>query len=412
MVSCPQYGALTRHISDHILTSRRRHLSEKYNLSPPLEPPVLDIMAGAPGQLSPEDRERRRIQGGAIIIGRHTLKEYMQGLKDGYMNGIVREDREKVVERVLEGDGVFETKEEIEAKKVEAEERARNMMSNTGEAAPVVNNPVNLSAMSFMNRPMVPTPTPTPTSVPSTPPVDPLTLLPSHAHLPPAPLPEQPTMLLVPWINHLGFKQVPYMIWDLFTERYKYKIGGEAGLKLIFGEKREFIGGRVSEVGSGVESGMGQEKMLQDMATESKSSTFTSNSSPSGPSDLDFDLDAEGYYKKAFNETHSRIQKNRESYYSELKTRLATARELASGTREPTADEQARPPTTESELRQERLKREVRWMNEEQGYEVVKKGQPVTWDGRWESWLNVYGDVPAERYPALPVEEKQQEEVV
>jgi hypothetical protein len=26
--------------------------------------------------------------------------------------------------------------------------------------------------------------------------------------------------------------------------------------------------------------------------------------------------------------------------------------------------------------------------------------------------LNVYGDVPAERYPALPVEEKQQEEVV
>jgi import inner membrane translocase subunit TIM54 len=63
-------------------------------------------------------------------------------------------------------------------------------------------------------------------------------------------------------------------------------------------------------------------------------------------------------------------------------------------------------------LRQERLKREVRWMNEEQGYEVVKKGQPVTWDGRWEGWLNVYGDVPAERYPALPVEVKQQEEVV
>jgi import inner membrane translocase subunit TIM54 len=97
MVSCPQYGSLTRHVSSHILTSRRHALSSQYNLSPPLEPPVLDIMAGAPGQLSPAQKEERRIQGGAIIIGRHTLKEYMKGLEDGYMKGIKREEREKVM---------------------------------------------------------------------------------------------------------------------------------------------------------------------------------------------------------------------------------------------------------------------------------------------------------------------------
>ena len=410
MVSCPQYGALTRHISDHILTERRRELSAKYNLSPPLEPPVFDIMAGAPGQLSHEERERRRVQGGAIIIGRHTLKEYMRGLHDGYMNGIKREEREKTVERVIEGDSVFETRQELEAKKLEAEEAARNMMMMGGENAavpPVNTNPVNLSAMSFMNRPMVPTSSPTP-SAPEAPQIDPETLLPEHSKVPPSPLPEQPSMLLVPWVNHLGFKQVPYMIWDLFTERYKYKIGGEAGLRLIFGEKREFVGkDDVSSNGGG--GGIGQEKMLEDMAVDS----VPSMSSTAGQSsDLDFDVESETYYKKAFNETHARIQKNRESYYSELKTRLATARELATGAREATADEQARPPATEADLRQERLKREVRWMNEEQGYEIVKKGQPVTWDGKWNGWLNVYGDIPAENYPALPIEHKEPEAVV
>lgn len=367
-------------------------------------------MAGASGQLSHEQKEQRRIQGGAIIIGRNTLKEYMQGLKDGYMNGIKREEREKRVERVLEGDGVFETKEDVERRKFEVEEAMRSGMPTLDSTStPSVNNPVNLSAMSFMNRPMVPPPS-APVA-PPTPTTDPETLLPEHVKLPPSPLPEQPTMLLVPWTNHLGFKQVPYMIWDLFTERYKYKIGGDAGLRLIFGDQRGFVGKDV-EVGSDGKEVFGEEQgMLRDSAVGSNSDSNASLSSAAGTaSDLDFDASSEGYYKKAFNETISRISKARESYYSDLSARLTTARELASGSREPTSDEVARPPATEQDLRAERLKREIRWMNEEEGYEVVKKGQPVAWDGRWDGWLKVYGDVPAERYPPLPVETKQQEE--
>ena len=412
MVSCPQYGSLARHVSSHILTQRRLALSKQYNLPSPLEPPVLDIMAGAPGQLSPEQREERRISGGAILVGRHTLKEYMKGLEDGYMKGIKREEREKVVERVLEGDGVFETKEDLERQRQEAIEMMNSASStmssstsNPGGSPTDPNsnpqNPFNMTAMSFMNRPMTPTPlspnatTPTPSTI------DVESLLPESASLPPSPLPEQPTMLLVPWTNHLGFKQVPYMLWDLFNERQKYRIGGEAGLKLIFGPKREFVG----KQGAG-EGGMGQERLLQDIAGGDDQSNATSSlptSSSTSSSDLDFDLDTEAYYKKAFNETTTRIQKHRDSYYSELAPRILLARELASGTREPTADELAKPPATETELREERLKREVRWKNEEEGYEIVKKGKEVTWDSRWNGWLKVYADIPEDRYPALPL---------
>lgn len=191
------------------------------------------------------------------------------------------------------------------------------------------------------------------------------------------------------------------MLWDLFNERQKYRIGGEAGLKLIFGPKREFIGRQ----GAG-EGGLGQERLLEDIAGDGQSEATPSTlpaSSSTLPSDLDFDLDNEAYYKKAFNETLGRIQKNRDSYYSELAPRILLARELASGTREPTADEQAKPPATETELREERLKREVRWKNEEEGYEIVKKGKEVTWDSRWKGWLKVYADISEDRYPALPL---------
>ena len=48
--------------------------------------------------------------------------------------------------------------------------------------------------------------------------IDPESRITPEMHLPPSPLPSQPTMLLVPWINHLGFKQIPRMFIGLFTE--------------------------------------------------------------------------------------------------------------------------------------------------------------------------------------------------
>jgi import inner membrane translocase subunit TIM54 len=407
MVSCPQYGSLARHVSDHILIQRRQELSTKYNLSPPLEPPTLNLMAGAPGQLSPEEKERRRVEGGAIVIGRNTLKEYMAGLRKGYMEGIKRETREKVVEREIEGDGIFETKEELEARRMEFEENARKLAQGQ-IVTPPATAPPKLGGLSFMNRPTPVTPTPPTLPLPTI--TDQESLIPSHAHLPPSPLPEQPCMLLVPWTNHLGFKQIPYMIWDLFNERAKYRIGGEAGMRLVFGHKREFIGKDKEQGFRSAQGSEGGEKMLQDLAGQAQSlnndfngsaitTTTTTTTTTGAPSDLDFDLESEDYYKKGFGETLSKITKARESYYTELKTRLQTARDLANGVREATTEEQTKPPPTETELREERLKRELRWRNEELGYEIVHKGSDVSWTPRWDGWLKVYDDVTSGDIP-------------
>ncbi len=47
-------------------------------------------------------------------------------------------------------------------------------------------------------------------------------------------------------------------------------------------------------------------------------------------------------------------------------------------------------PETEQELRDERQKKELRWMGQLEGWEIVKPDSPVTWDPKWEGWLKVY----------------------
>ena len=42
-----------------------------------------------------------------VLIGRHTLKEYMEGLKRGWMGPVNKLDREGDVAKTLEFDGVF-----------------------------------------------------------------------------------------------------------------------------------------------------------------------------------------------------------------------------------------------------------------------------------------------------------------
>ncbi|KAI0811015.1 inner membrane protein import complex subunit Tim54-domain-containing protein [Irpex lacteus] len=80
---------------------------------------------------------------------------------------------------------------------------------------------------------------------------------------------------------------------------------------------------------------------------------------PNPPTDLDFDKDVEGYYKKSFVKSFSSdIEKARANYYSELTKKLETARALP-------VEEQNYPPPTEVELRAERMKKELRWRSDE-----------------------------------------------
>lgn len=379
LVSSPQYGSLTRHLQAKIIKARRRALSRQLGLDDgptPLEPPEVWFAAGTPGQLSPEQKAQREVEGGVIIVGRHTLKEYMEGLRRGWMCGVAKVDREAQVKALVEADGLFDLP-------LPSGERgdAALVTPQAETVAPVTDmetpqqpqKPLGLGALPFLNKPAPASPS-TQHPSPAQPAVDPETLIPESAHLPPTHLPDQPPMLLLPWLNHLGFKQVPWMFVGLFNEREKYREGGEAAIKLIFGGLRDFQGAQTemdSEAGS--------------LDVES-----TTTAAATTPTDLDFDIDVEDFYKKSFADTPSRINKLRETYYSNLKTRLETARDPASGARERTKEEEAKPPATEDELKAERLKKEIRWRNEEEGYEIVKKGSKVAWDSRWKGWLRVY----------------------
>ncbi len=365
LVATGQYGSLTRLLQDKILARRRQALG--------LEPVPIAPASGVPGQLTPEQKVQRQVEDGVVIIGRHTLKEYMEGLKRGWMGPVYKVDREGDVERKLEFDGVFE-------------ERPREedvMMGDAIEAATVSTPPPApapassgglLGGLGQLRKHTLQNTTAPVTTTPSVPAIDPETHITPEMNAPPSPLPPQPPMLIVPWINNLGFKQLPHMAIGLFTEHYKVKEGGEAALKLILGGQRDFVGREARE----------------DEALALPSDTATGSDVKMPTSDLDFDIIEEGYYKKDFKDTVSRIDKNRTEYYdNKLKPKLQATRELAAG-REPTSAEVSKPPPSEADLRKERQDKEFLWIKQAEGYEIVKKGSEVPWDERWNGWLKVY----------------------
>jgi import inner membrane translocase subunit TIM54 len=181
--------------------------------------------------------------------------------------------------------------------------------------------------------------------------------IPPHLNTPPAQIPEQAPLLLVPYHVHLGFRNIPFSIRDFFYERRKVREGAEAAYRLIMSQTRDFRGPNEQ------------------------------------PSDLDFDTKAENSFRPSYSNLPAEIASSRKKYYTEeLPPKLKLARELASNEREPTKDETKYPPPTEVELRAERLKKEMKWRDDEEAWEVLRKGKPVVWDERFKDSLKVFED--------------------
>ena len=305
---------------------------------PPLSAPTLSTKGMT------ETKRRRVHEGGTVIVGRPAFKEYMAGLRRGWTESLERVDADERLSRELESDGRFD----------EPEVSPGSSSDDFADAEPI----------------------PTPSRLPSRPPglYSPLStaIRPSPASSSPSaqttrdpgtdvPLPSslspQPPLLLVPFVNLVGIKLVPLMLWDFFNERHKVRAGAEAAYKLVSCAKR-----------------------------------------PLERADLDFATPAEGYYKSSTAAFPTDIQKARTEYYKALPEKLATARALARREREPTKLEIEAPPPTEVELRAERLKKETRWTADERGWELVCPDAPVEWDDRWEGALEVFVDPPAERW--------------
>jgi import inner membrane translocase subunit TIM54 len=106
------------------------------------------------------------------------------------------------------------------------------------------------------------------------------------------------------------------MIWDFFNQRQKVRSGAEAAYKLVMKTSCPFTG-----------------------PSPSKHPSDTSSSiHPAEYSDLDFNQEAESFYKISTS-TFPADDKARRKYYEALPAKLETARAIARGTRAMTKEE-------------------------------------------------------------------------
>jgi len=339
MISGRRSGDLANRIANEIKTRRRVDAG----LEPAFQGPVV-----LPNQPTLEQKRQRELEGGIVLVGRHTLKEFMSGLKRGWTESMERVDQEDMLAQELASDGRFDEPEEpvVDHEHVDGEPMpTRSRLLPSKNAA--LFSPLQTHSSS-QSKPSQST-----------------SNLPAHLDTAPSIIPALPTLLLVPFTNHIGFKQVPHMLWGFFNERHKVRAGSEVAYSLIRNHRRPFAAPNTTDIASEVQS-------------------------TRHGGDLYFDLPAESYYNGAY--TPSETEKARKSYYDALPAKLATARALSRGTRAPTKEEDTHPPPTEVELRAERLKKEMRWRGDQAGWEIVKPGQPVQWDERFTDALQVFDE--------------------
>jgi import inner membrane translocase subunit TIM54 len=340
MITGKRHGELTHRIANDIRL--RRRLDHGIDTLP------LETQA-IPTTKPLAEKRQHELDGGIVIIGRPTFKEFMAGLKKGWTEGLQEVDHGEVLARELESDGRFdEPEEEAEA--------GSNVDTFASAQVPNFSSPLNSP---LYTRPSYP--------------ASPQTHPPSESVDPPTFIPPVPPLLLVPFTNYIGFTQIPRMIWDFFNQRHKVRSGAEAGYRLVMNHSRPII--PPSEVAG---------PLFSDITPELHEN-----------SDIDFDKHAESFYKKSLFSTPNDIEKARTKYYEALPAKLATARALARGTRELTKEEKEYPPPTEVELSAERMKNEQKWRRDLEGWGIVSPEQKVVWDDCFRDSLRIFINPPS-----------------
>ena len=321
MIGSKRLGELSSRVADDIRRRRRMDLGidKESELSKAL--PTYEPLA---------QTRQRELEGGIVIVGRPTWKEFLHGLHRGWTEGLQKVDEDEVLAREFEVDGVFD---EPEKPKIEAESTLSQTLISQRPSPVWLPNQVDSQQQ-------------TDTSPPSE--ISPL-----------------PPILLVPFTDYIGFTQIPLMLWDFFNQRHKVRSGSEAAYNLIMKNTRPIALPC---------------HILGDSGTENRVGTMQG--------DLEFDIQADAYIK--INNIPHDINKARKQYYEDLPKKLETARALAHGIREPTPEELSNPPTTEVELRQERLNKERRWRNDLAGWNIVKPGSPVAWNHRFSFVIRIF----------------------
>lgn len=347
MIAGKRHGDIADRIADEIKEQRRISVG----IDPP--PPVIPALA----KYQPlETLQRRKLDGGIVIVGRPSFKEFMAGIRRGWTESLEKIDKEEALSRLLESDGHFDEPEDPSFV---------NVGDLDGEP---IRTPSKLPSSKGVYSPLqMRNPTPPPHLSES---------IPAAKNIPPATIPYLPPILFVPFVNMLGFKQIPLMVWDFFNERHKVRSGSEAAYRLVMNQTRPIIPPPYPSPNS-----------FPDIAVEQLELSLDQHGG-----DLDYDKEAESYFKKSLSSTSEEIEKARSKYYEGLPAKLETARALARGTRELTSDEKSHPPPTEVELRAERMKKELRWRGDLAGWDLIKPEKGVVWDSRFAASMSVFTD--------------------
>lgn len=378
-----QYGAISDLVRDKAKEQRRIELG----IFPPPSP-----WTPPTSELSREAEHQRWLEGGTILIGRHTFKEYMHGLQRGWTESLVKVDDEEALANRLADDGRFD----------EIEDPSPSTDDSVPDEQPAPVAPVPTSQF------LPPTPTPQsrppnslfaplggirqppkPRQLPPQPPSA-APSIPDHLTQAPHTISPQPPLLLVYYPNRLGFLNIPLIIADFFNERKNVRIGCEAAYKLVMNETRPIIPPSSSDSAVSSSSFVADDPENKDNGEPSSSSSTPVDFAGLHGGDLDFAADSESNYGKSFAKLPASITKARESYYAELPAKLALARSLARNERPPTKDEEAYPPSTEVELRAQRLTKEKRWTGDEAAWKFLRAGSGVAWDERFRDALRVF----------------------
>ena len=372
-MSAPLHGSITRQLHAQILKKRREALG--------LQAP-LDNSLPLPVTVDPKEAEQRELEGGTVIVGRASLKEYLEGMNRGWFGRVDDWDWEKSIGDDLDKDGMFDRKSDHSLVSLDSDPSLLEPTSGPTAPSTPYSPPASSlpGSLSFLSRP----PPPSLSRPPQAGDLDTPPSIPESAHIPPYPLPPQAPILFVPFISRLGFRQIPWMMYDFFTERYRVKSGAEAALALIEGHTREFRG---LTSGSPTSS-----DLLVDSASPSPSPSPSTTSS-----DTEFGKRTESWYKKAFRELPDRMATARRDYNTKLEERMRDVYDLEDGRRQLTDDEKksTKPLPTIQDLKAERRKKELRWKGSEEGYEIVRPESAVAWDERMDGWLRVFELDPA-----------------
>ncbi|PWN46483.1 hypothetical protein IE53DRAFT_322889, partial [Violaceomyces palustris] len=330
-------GGLARRIEDDIQQRRRKLLGlEPWKESDPNLP-------ASPFSLSPQQELERELEGGVILLGRPAFKEWAWGMKKGWGTRLRLEkrDRDQELASVLAEDGAFDEVEEEGGEEKEKGFGASGIVSSMfgrgdklggggGEQERDAKLPAGMDARMLE---------------------------------PPSSIPAQPPLCFVDFTNLVGWRNIPRRMVRFFNRRQDVRSGAELGLAIAFGTK--------------------------ETAREFQVSEDVPSSPPQG-GDLDWGLESEAFYPPWVSKQREEIEKSRKRYYEDLKTRLKDTRDLTRGLREPSRLEKNDMPKTESELREERFRREKEWRGDEMGHEIVKPEAAVEWDPRWKGSLRVF----------------------